>query len=142
MQHFIEFVRGHWIMVAIFVILLIIVFWEEARSKGLGSRLSQTDATRLINSEGALVLDIRNSQEFQTGHLAGAMNIVEAQVLTSLDKLQKYKEKPIVLVCQHGQKAGSMAMKLKKQGYLKAQVLAGGISEWNRSGLPLIKGKK
>ena len=139
MQQLIEFATHHWALVGVFIVLLIFVFWEEARSKGLGARLTCSQATRLINSEDAVVFDIRSINDFKKGHIVNAINLPEAN--SNMEKLNKYKKKPIILVCNNGQKSGGLAMKLKKQGFAQLQVLSGGISEWTRAGLPLTKEK-
>ncbi|HFL3390151.1 TPA: rhodanese-like domain-containing protein, partial [Legionella pneumophila] len=55
-------------------------------------------------------------------------------------KMSKYKDKPIILVCARGLQSPTLAMKIRNQGY-QPLVLSGGIQAWQNADLPLVKGK-
>jgi len=52
--------------------------------------------TRLINSNDAVVLDVRADAEYRKGHIVNAINIPQGQLQTELKSLDKYKERPII----------------------------------------------
>jgi len=141
-QDIIPFVIHHWFLCSIFIILLILLFIEEARVKGLFGQLSPQELVQLMNRESAVVLDIRNRDVFQEGHIVGAINIPQGDLDKDLTKLNKYKDRPIIIVCQMGQKAGEVAVKLKKQNFERVQVLSGGLNSWKNAQMPLVKIKK
>lgn len=64
---------------------------------------------------GALLLDVRTKQEFQSGHPKNAVNIPLDQLGNSLSKLKK--DRSIVTVCQSGMRSRSAASFLKSKGY-------------------------
>lgn len=140
MEKILPFFARHWFLVLLFLIALVWLIFEESRSKGRGgSRLTPELTTQLINRENAVVLDIREAGFFNDGHITGALNIPLEQLDRSSNRLEKYKEKPVVIVCNTGQKAGSVMNKLRKQGYTKVYVLAGGITAWKNANMPLVK---
>lgn len=140
MQDIIQFLGHHWLLTGLLVILLILLFIEEARSKGvMGGQLSPAELVHLINRESPAVIDIRNREAFQEGHIVGAVNFPQAELEKDFSKLNKYKDRPLVIVCAMGQKAGEVAVKLKKQGFTNVRVLSGGINAWKSAQMPLVK---
>lgn len=141
MQDIIQFVTHHWLLSGIFIILLILLLIEEARSKGLLGQIGPQELVQMINRESAVVVDIRNREAFQEGHIVGAVNFPQAELEKDFTKLSKYKDQPIVVVCVMGQKAGDVAIKLKKQNYQRVYALSGGMNAWKNAQMPLVKKK-
>jgi len=110
-------------------------------TKKAGKSVSTTEATRMINRENALILDIRETQDFTKGHIAGAYNLPASVVEKKLSELNRYKTCPVVVVCKMGTSAGSVVKKLKNQGFEQVVRLAGGMAEWTAASLPVKKGK-
>jgi len=98
--------------------------------------------TNLINSDGALVLDIRAEKEYQSGHITGSTNIPYNKLNERMSEIEQYKDKPVVLVCAMGQHAGMAGRILHAKGFKSVRRLSGGISTWKSDGLPLVKAKK
>lgn len=138
MQQFMQFVINHWILVSVFVVLLIALFVEEARGQGMMSGLSPSELTLAINKEDAVVIDIRETPAFQKGHIAGAVNLPSSMLEQSKNKLTKYKDKPVVVVCQSGKSCVAVSASLRKEGFTKATILKGGINAWQSANLPLV----
>ncbi len=139
MQDFIQFALHHWLLSGLFIILLILLLVEEARSKGLLNQISPQELVRMMNRESAVVVDIRNLEIFREGHIVGAVSLPAAELEKDSSKLIKYKDKPIVLVCATGQKAGAIAGILKKQNFEQIHVLAGGMNAWKTAQMPITK---
>lgn len=134
----IEFSTNHWEMVGLFCLLLALVFWVE--SKGSASSLTPASATALINNDDAVVLDIRPAAEYKTGYITDAINVPATTVKDSFGKLDKYKEKPIIVVCKTGMTSGATAKELQKNGFTSVYKMKGGIAEWQAANLPLVTG--
>jgi rhodanese-related sulfurtransferase len=90
----------------------------------------------LFNHEDALVLDVREQSEWADGHIGKAKHIPLGQLKTRLTELEKYKDKPIVVVCRSGNRSGSACGTMKKAGFEKMYNLAGGMMAWEQAGLP------
>jgi rhodanese-related sulfurtransferase len=104
---------------------------------GTVAHLSPAEATLLMNREDALVLDVRETGEWGSGHITGARHITLGQLDKRLSELDKFKEKPIIVVCASGNRSSAACGQLKKQGFDKVYSLGGGISAWREANLPL-----
>ncbi len=85
-----------------------------------------------------LLLDVRQPEEFRSGHIPGAKLIPLSQLNTRLNELSKTQE--IICVCRSGNRSMSASRQLASAGY-KVSNLQGGMIAWSRSGLPVTKGK-
>jgi len=108
--------------------------------KGAGAvSLTPADAVQRINREKAVVVDVREAEEYVTGHITNAKNIPLAQLDERLPQVAKNKSVPVVLVCEKGARAVRAEAMAKKLGYEKAQALAGGMKGWRDAGMPVVK---
>lgn len=85
----------------------------EAIKKLFG--LKTTDYAQLIK-EGAIILDVRTSGEFSSGHIKGSINIPVDKLANNLNKL-KVKNKPIITCCASGMRSATAKGILKSGGY-------------------------
>ena len=138
----IQFVTHHWVMVGAFLLVLILLFVDEARSKGVGKQISVHEAVDAINREDALVIDNRGTESFKEGHIAKARNIPSDQIDQSVNKLTAFKQRPIIVVCEKGQNSMSVANKLRKHGFENVRSLSGGMQAWKSASMPVKKGSK
>jgi rhodanese-related sulfurtransferase len=139
-QQIFQFIAHHWVLVSLFfIILLAIIVYEIINAKAGGKRISPQQAVLLMNHQHAVVVDLRSSEVFKKGHIIDALNIPAADLLKDQAKIEKHKEKPIVLVCAMGQQAPKVAEQLKKQGFHHVTVLNGGLQAWQSASLPLVK---
>lgn len=118
------------------MILLYAFIWREG-SKG-GKAITYHELTRLINADQAVVLDVRDTKEFGSGHIAGAINIPFSKIKERVSELESRKDRLIVVVDKIGQHSGSVGRDLGKQGF-NVQRLSGGMSEWLNEKLPTVK---
>jgi rhodanese-related sulfurtransferase len=101
--------------------------------------LSVTEAVMLMSRKSALVLDVREPDEFAQGHLQGARNIPLSQLDARLKELEKYREKPVMVVCERGGRATKAAKLLKAQQFTALHVLKGGMQAWLEAKMPTGK---
>lgn len=141
MQQLIEFVGNHYLLAAGWAALaamLIYSFVSGALSPV--KELSTHDVTLLINKEDAVLIDIRQTAEYKKGHVLGAQLLKQEQVnKADFSSLEKYKDKPIVLVCAMGMNAKGVAAKMLKAGFTQVSVLKGGMNAWQSANLPVSK---
>jgi rhodanese-related sulfurtransferase len=137
-NQFIEFIGNHillstaWFAIGILILISI--------NKGSAAAVSSQQLVNLINREEALVIDVRNSAEFKKNHIAGSKNIQLTKLSEQMSKLENWKNKPIVVVCNAGVQASSACTQLKKNGFEQVFKLKGGIQTWLADSLPLTKG--
>jgi rhodanese-related sulfurtransferase len=84
------------------------------------------------------LLDVRQPEEFRSGHIPGAKLIPLNQLHVRMNELPKTQE--IICVCQSGNRSLSATRQMAGAGY-KVINLQGGMIAWSRSGLPVTKGK-
>ena len=118
---------------------LIVLTLRQPGGKG---GISPTQATLLINREDAQVIDVRNSDEYVGGHLPDARNIPVEQLEARAGELDKFKEAPLILVCQTGGRSADACKQLEKLGFTRVSNLDGGMAGWRAAGLPVKKGAK
>jgi rhodanese-related sulfurtransferase len=137
MERFLEFVGNHPFLTGTFALLLVLFIRNEMRRGG--HSISVQQLVDLVNREGAVVLDVRDRKEFESGHIVGAINIPYANLDTRIDELRKYGEKPIIVACRMGQHSGAAGTLLRKQGFKNVSRLAGGMAEWLNQNLPVVR---
>jgi len=113
------------------------LLWPSLTQRG--KRASAQEVTRLMNGGKTLVLDVRDSAEYATGHLPNAKNIALGELDNRIAELDKFKSQNVVVVCQSGARAASAAGKLLKAGFTEVVSLDGGVAAWKTAGLPLSK---
>jgi rhodanese-related sulfurtransferase len=106
-------------------------------SGGGADNLTAAAATMLMNREDALVLDVRESGEWGSGHIAGARHIALGQLDKRLSEIDKFKSRPIIVCCASGNRSSTACGQLKKAGFEKVFSLAGGMSGWLEANLPV-----
>ena len=79
---------------------------------------------------GAEIVDVRSEQEYNEGHIMGAINIAEYEINDNIVNILKDKEKEIVLYCQVGSRSKKAYKKLVKLGYKNVYDLYGGLENW------------
>lgn len=140
MQDIATFISHHlgltYAVAAVFVLLMII---EVLRLKRNNFSVDVTKAVQLINRENAVIIDTRANDIYRQGHIIDSVSIPGRDTLDQPKKIEKYRNKPLILVCNTGLESQKIAALLKKQGY-NAFALSGGIRAWGEAQLPLIKG--
>ena len=110
-------------------------------SKKAGPQISPNELTTIINQQDGMVLDVRPTAEFTTGHIVNAMNIPFTTIATRKTELANKKNKPIVIVCKMGQHAANIGKTLRADGFTQVYRLSGGMAEWTAAQLPLVNNK-
>lgn len=104
-----------------------------------GREVSVFEAVQLINRQDAVVIDVRDTGEYEAGHLASAKHVVEKQLTERLQDLEKFKGRPMIVVCQSGMRSSTAVQVLRRSGFDQAVNMRGGIGAWQQAGMPLEK---
>lgn len=83
------------------------------------------------------VLDVREADEFDNGHIEGAINIFVGYLEEKLNALDLDRQAPIVVTCGVGHRAGLGVSILLQNGFSDVRNLLGGMSAWNTLELPI-----
>ena len=118
------------------LIVLVILFLISNAKKG-GKKISCQHLISLSNNDSALIVDLRDSDTFNSGHITSSINVPAKDISRRSNELVK-TDKSIVLVCETGGASTNAGETLKKEGIEKILILKGGINEWKMSNLPLV----
>ncbi len=141
MERAIEFFGNHLVLATLWIAVAVALILYQ-KSKAVQS-LSSQETTMLVNRSKGVILDIREKQEFEKGHIVDAINIPLAKLKESLIDLKKIKkDNPIIVVCQLGHKSEEAVKILHEDEFTQVSKMSGGINEWNAQSLPLVQKKK
>lgn len=135
------FIVENWYLILLAVVSGGLLLVPGLKGVGGGS-LQPNDAVAKINREKAVVVDVREPEEYVKGHITNAKNIPLSQLDERLPQVAKNKAVPVILVCDKGARAVRAVRaeaQAKKLGFEKAQALAGGMKAWRDAGLPVDK---
>ena len=140
MDLFISFVTHNWMLIiALFVILGMLFFnLFGGRLRGYQA-VGPADSVNLINHEEAIVLDVRENKEYQSGHILNSIHIPQSALAKRITELEKYKSRPIIVGCRSGSRSSFACGLLKKQGFESVYNLSGGVMAWQNANLPLTR---
>ncbi len=116
---------------------IVMVYEMRLKTQNL-TNISPTDAVRLIN-KGAMIIDVRSADAFQTGHIVNARHIAFADVASNKAIAKKQKNKMFLTVCEDGSISGKAANVLRNAGYESAFSLKGGLKNWQTENMPLVR---
>lgn len=143
MSQFVEFMSNHPVLFAAFAGILVALVWSFAGEIGGAVKaVSGAEATRLINQEQALIVDVRDAGEFEQGHILDARNLPLTRFNERMSELDRHKDQPVLLVCAHGVQSRSAGGLLKKAGFTRLYTLRGGLGQWRADNLPLTRGRR
>ena len=97
---------------------------------------------RLLASQGALLLDVRETDEYAEGHAPGSVLIPLGQLPSRLAEIKASEHKPVAVICRSGKRSARAAEILRQAGFTKVYNVQGGMYAWAHAGLPVIKGEK
>ncbi|WP_377639127.1 rhodanese-like domain-containing protein [Oryzobacter terrae] len=96
------------------------------------------DVTVSDLSDDAVVLDIREQDEWDRGHAPTAVHIPMSELPARVDELAPFldRDEPLVITCRSGGRVQRVMPWLEQQGYEVAN-LAGGMRAWHAAGKPM-----
>lgn len=94
--------------------------------------LTSEDVAALVASHGAVVIDVRNADEWDRGHIPGARLIPLPTLHTRLEEIPR--DRPVILHCQRGSRSAVAAATLDAFGYDDVHDLEGGFAAWEAGG--------
>jgi rhodanese-related sulfurtransferase len=137
MEQYIDFAGNHIWLVGAFLAILGALAWNLLSDSAGKFNIGPVEATLKINHEDALVLDTRSMKEYSDGHIINAENIPLNSLNNQLQKLEKYKQHPIIAVCRSGSRSAAACNTLRKAGFEQVYNLRGGMLAWENAGQPV-----
>lgn len=129
--------NNNFLILIVAVVSGIMLLLPAFTKKKVGRPLSASEVVQQMNQNQAILLDIRPKDQFKTGHIPQARNITLNDLATESNNLPK--DKPIIVVCQHGRTATKGVASLRKLGFTQVYSLENGQQAWVEAGLPVKK---
>ncbi len=110
-----------------------------AEAKKNITEISPQDAAANLNSGEAVIIDVRDKDEWDEGHIPGATHMSRGTI--ELDMEEKVPEPNTMVICHcgGGGRSALAAESLQKMGYKNVRSMAGGLKAWKAAGLPTTK---
>jgi molybdopterin/thiamine biosynthesis adenylyltransferase/rhodanese-related sulfurtransferase len=106
-----------------------------ARTK---AEISELDARGAQALEGAAWIDVREVDEWQEGHLPGAVHIERGNLESRIEGVVPDRSRPVILYCASAARSAFAAKTLEELGYTNVHSLLGGFTDWKRNGLEIV----
>ena len=135
-----EFISNNLMLVTMVITSGGMLVWSVIGNRLRGiQEVDSLAALQLINHKNAFILDVREQNEYDSGHILNAKLIPLGKLKSRLGELEKFRERSIVVVCRGGNRSNAAVALLNKEGFEQAIRLAGGVVAWEKAKLPLEK---
>ena len=109
---------------------------DDARTRV--REISVADArARLASDDRVRLVDVREDNEWQSGHAAGATHLGRGIIERDIETQVPDKSTELILYCGGGYRSALAADNLQRMGYTHVYSLAGGWTAWQDSGSPV-----
>lgn len=140
MEKLIEFAGNHIFLVSLFAAITAMLIWNLFGSAVSGvKQLTPMEVTRLMNRENAILLDVRNANDYKKGHVINSISVPDTELAERKEGLEKHKKKVVIAYCEHGNISSKTARSLKADGFEQVYTMKGGVMAWRNANLPLTK---
>ncbi|MGW2045917.1 rhodanese-like domain-containing protein [Streptomyces sp. NPDC001858] len=107
----------------------------------LVSRVTAAQAHRMLRDGTAVLVDVRDPDEYRAGHAPGALHLLLPwSAATASSLASRTAGRALVLVCRSGARSRRAAALLAEHGTQAADVI-GGLRDWAAQGLPVEDGR-
>ncbi len=135
-----SFVQNNWLLILVFFLSGAMLVWPLVQRRASPVKdVGNLEATRLMNSANAVLLDVRETKEFEGGRLPKAVHIPLSQIDARGDDLARYVGRPVVAYCMSGNRSRMAGKALVRAGVKDIYHLRGGYRAWKDAGLPVEK---
>ncbi len=131
-----NFIRDNIFLICVALYCIGALVWPYIRK---GAKITNSQATKIINKGKTAIIDIRDQKQYQAGHILNAVHVPLSSLQERIGKLEKFKGQPIIIVDESGKESDKAASILKKEGFSQINILRGGMTGWVGEGLPVTK---
>jgi rhodanese-related sulfurtransferase len=119
------------------LIAFLSLLFGACQSSDFVKTIPAEEFAQYITEEGVQLLDVRTPEEFEAGHIEGAVLIdyrTDPEGFVQKAEAQLQKDKPVALYCRGGKRSHSAAELMHKAGFKQLVELDGGIQAWQEAG--------
>ncbi|MCF8272393.1 MAG: rhodanese-like domain-containing protein [Flavobacteriaceae bacterium] len=126
-------------LIALTIICSCIILSCKGQTDSRIKNISVEDMQSLLKTADIQLIDVRTPEEYQSGFIKNAENINYFSPSFEEEILKLDRDKPIILYCRSGNRSSKSAVKFLNAGFLNLYNLDGGILNWQKQGLDVIK---
>jgi rhodanese-related sulfurtransferase len=135
-----SFIQENWLLILVMFTSGAMLAWPIVQRRlSPMKEVGNLNATHLINHRDAVLLDVRETKEYEGGRLPNAVHIPLSQLESRAAELMKYKARPVVAYCASGNRSRMAGRALARVGFAEMYNLHGGFRAWKDAGLPVEK---
>ncbi len=110
-----------------------------AASRQESAAIGVDEARRRLDAGKALLVDVREPDEWRAGHVAEAIHIPLGTIASRASALPKDRE--ILVICRTGNRSAMAQERLAQAGFTNVTNIEGGITAWAEQGYPVATGE-
>jgi phage shock protein E len=107
-----------------------------AEAKKHITEISPHDAAAKLNTGEAVIVDVRDKDEWDAGHIPGVTHMSRGTIELDIEEKVPDHNAMIICHCGGGGRSALAAESLQKMGYKNVRSMAGGFKAWKSAGLP------
>ncbi len=135
-----SFVQNNWMLILVMFLSGAMLLWPLVQRRlSPAKEIGNLNATHLINHQDAILVDVRETREYEGGRLPKALHIPLSQLDSRSGELAKLTGRPVIAYCASGHRSRSAGNALAKIGFKDIYTLHGGYRAWKDAGLPVEK---
>ena len=100
------------------------------------TEISVDEAAANVKSGDAVIVDVREKDEWDEGHIAGATHLSRGTIELEVEEKFPDLNTTVICHCGGGGRSALAAESLQKMGYTNVRSMAGGLKAWKAAGLP------
>jgi len=127
------------IIVGLVILLAALLGMQQLYASHQASDGVDVRQAQFMHGQGALLLDVREPDEYAAVHVRGATLIPLGQLESRLAEIAAYKDKPVLAMCHSGYRSSRAVNKLREAGFTRVSNVSGGIVAWQKAGLAVVK---
>lgn len=113
---------------------LLFRWYEKTKLRRAGVvEVNVNEGARMIEEDGALVLDVREGREYASGRIPRSRHLPLSQLDRQMGDLERDRDRPIIVSCRSGRRSAHAGIYLCRHGFSKVYNLKGGVNAWVRS---------
>ena len=101
--------------------------------------VSPQQAAQMQSEQNAVIIDVRENDEWNAGHIDNAIHIPLNDIQNRLKELAKYQNQPVITQCRSGTRSARAADILAKSGFSNVLNMEGGLNAWQKANLKTIQ---
>lgn len=104
---------------------------EETTNTGFKNILGEETVKLMDDTNDILILDVRDKEEYDAGHIEDAVNVPVDEVEKRISEFEEYKDKTVLVYCRVGKRSAQASEILSKNGFKNVYNAEDGVEEYD-----------